>query len=163
MICVANFDTETTRFILDPDYVDHMLIGDENFQYNKEHVEKKNYRKEAISKNRKLLIGTSSVKKRLEWFNGLKIGDSYWCGETFDELCKNKFTVVDIKDVSCPRHILEDIPVFIKAQSPSHRSIVVRANGGQWDQTETQDHFSWRKVTDKEPFQLSDPMCGQVR
>src|ERR1035437_5962556 len=84
--CTANFDYDYVRLTLDPDFVDHMIIGEEEFQYNQEYVNKKNFRKDAIAKNRKLLIGTQSFKKRLAWFHGLKIGDKFWYGDNFDEL-----------------------------------------------------------------------------
>lgn len=46
--CTANFDPDTTRLVLDPDFVDHMLVGEQEFQYNEEYLDKKNFRQEEL-------------------------------------------------------------------------------------------------------------------
>lgn len=93
LICVASFDPENTRFELDPDFVDHTLIGDGNFNYNNEYLAKKKFRQEAKEANKKLLIKTTSKELLADWFLKLKVGDVFWYGHTFDTLATNKYKV----------------------------------------------------------------------
>jgi hypothetical protein len=174
LVCTANFDPENTRFLLDPDFVDHILIeGDGNFQYNKEYLEKRRYRDNAIQENKKILFPTGSVKKLLGWYNQLKPGDVFWAGRTFDDLLVNKFEILSVKD-----HPLSAMPSHVESQlaysgtkylEGKYRMIEVKCleseNSYQVGKTQITDatHFIHRKVTMQQPFPLEDALCGQQK
>ncbi len=138
--CTANLDPETTQLILDPEFVDHMLIGDDEFQYNKEHLAKKNFRQEAIAKNRKLLVRTRAAKKLTAWLHALKPGDKFWMGSTWDELGKNCWEVLSVNE----------------------RVIELRVKNCKSGYTDVLTHnaIKWNKISMVEPYPLTDPLCG---
>ena len=164
--CTANFDPDTTRLVLDPDFVDHMLVGEEDFQYNKEYINKKNFRQEAIANNRKLLVSTQSHRKRIIWFHGLKVGDHFWFGDTFDELVKHSYEVMEVKDLpieACPSHVKDNIGGQIDLM-PHYRVITARRSECTGnDHQLTQDCFAWKKVTSTKPYPLKDELCGHQK
>lgn len=162
LICTVNFDPENTRFQLDPDYVDHMLVGEDGFQYNKEYLDKKNYRVEAIKENTKNLVNTRTAHKLVGWFHGLKIGDTFWFGETWDDMVKDKYVVKEVNDMPTsmlPSHVGTRLGL---AFLPSYRNIKVdrERNGHVSSVVFTADHFHWRKVSMVKPVPLKDELCG---
>lgn len=164
LICTSNFDPDNVKLMLDPDYVDHILLGgDEEFQYNSDYLDKKAFRLEAAAKNKKLLIGTQSVKTRLVWFHGLKVGDIFWCGSNINELEGNHYCVTSIRDDPkdrAPKFMQDDLANMVKLM-PSYRMITVEHNGDKYNTMQyTQDHFAWRKVTATQPHPSKDPLCG---
>lgn len=150
LICTANFDPDSTRFTLDPDYVDHMLVGEEDFQYNTEYLNKKAFREEAIAKNTKLLLNTHSTKKRIQWFAGLNVGDEFWCGYTFDELATSRYKVIS--------SVTNGMPRTIEVVIVEHERLDVGQNV-RFDE----DEFIRMRVASQRPFPMKDPLCGNAR
>lgn len=94
--CVVNFDGEWNRLVLDPDYVDHMLIGEEGeeFETSTAHLNKKLERKQNMAKNRKLCL---KMKEKEEWFfHKAKVGDTFWYGHTFKDLVKREYRIAAV-------------------------------------------------------------------
>ena len=96
LIFTANFDPETVRFMLDPDYVDHLLVGEGEFQYNKEYLDKKTYKADAIEKNKAILLRTGNYKVRSRWMKSLKPGDVFWAGRGIEDMVRSKYTVLKL-------------------------------------------------------------------
>jgi hypothetical protein len=152
LVCTANFNPNLTRFQLDPDYVDHMLIGEEDFEYNKQYLSKKTFREEAIKKNTKLLVSVHSMAARVEWILSLKPGQVFWAGDTFDEMCKNKYEVVNVlNDYKPPK-------LDIKVLSHMHRAHLVGTH-----LRKDEAWFHRVKVSMQEPFLMEDPLCDRQR
>lgn len=148
LVMTANFDPDYVRFQLDPDFVDHMLIGEDDFEYNTSYINKKAYRDEAIKNNKKILVQTKATKKRAEWISNLKVGDEFWLGSDFDELAYNKYKVMEAISDTNARHI--------RVEAVSN---VIAANIGRsfvWDEA----YFVYRYVSMKQPYTLEDPLCG---
>lgn len=129
--------------------------------------DKKNFRQEAIAKNRKLLVSTQSNKKRIAWFHGLKVGDVFWYGETFDEMIENKYEVSEIRDLplkACPGHVQDNIAHYVHLM-PCYRVIGVKVNDNPNPNagTLTQDCFAWKKLSMTKPYPLKDELCGSQR
>lgn len=172
LICTVNFDPDNTRFLLDPDFVDHILLNEgDNFQYNQEYLSKKKFREEAILKNSKILIGTRSVRKTLEWFYGLKPCDEFWMGDTFDDLIGTKYVIDDIVDQpisSMPEHMYSRLAIqgtcYLQGKYRTLKVTMLTNAKNPYNvnnsQTLTADHFLFRKVTNQEPFPLRDELCG---
>lgn len=148
LVMTANFDPDYVRFQLDPDFVDHMLIGDDDFEYNQSYLNKKAYRDEAIKKNKKLLIQTRATKKRTEWITSLKPDDEFWMGSDFDELAHNKYKVIE--------HISNRNPTQIRVETVSNVNQAMIGRSMVWDEA----YFVYRYVSMKQPYVLEDPLCG---
>ncbi len=170
LICVANFDPDFTMFELDPDYADHLIIGQDTFTYNEEYAAKKKFREEAIKKNRAMLVKTRSSKSRMAWFESLKQGDKFWYGDTFEDLANNCFEVVNVVDQplnTMPRHVAERMGDDLKFASvyrimeANRLTNVNKYNGGTL--VFSTDHFAYKKISMQEPYPLVDPLCGQQR
>jgi hypothetical protein len=153
LVCTANFDPDTVRFQLDPEYVDHILIGDTDFQYNKEYLGKKAFREEATKNNTKILVRTRLLNQRIKWLATLKVGDVFWMGNTLDELHHNKLEVVTI--------VSNTDPLKISAKqliAPNGYGVAV---GKTFEFRE--DYFASRYVTMKEQFPMEDPLCDRPK
>lgn len=170
LICVANFDPDYSRFILDPEYATHMLIGDDAFQYNEEYLAKKKYRQDAMKTNAKNQINVRSAKARHNWFENLKLGDKFWYGNTHDEIGDNEYTITKIDDLpmsKAPAYTLTKMGTDVQYMH-KYRTIQCTRKPQPSDSKYTtntmvftSDHFTWQKVMTKEPVPLSDPLCGQ--
>ena len=143
LFCTANFDPDRVRFQLDPDFVDHVLIGEDDFQYNEEYLNKKAFRDDAVKKNTKMLVRTQSTAKRVEWLAKLKVGDVFWAGWSLDVMIKNCYTVV--------RSVNDQHPLSIEATCNGRRLSL------------EENWFSRNKVCDKQPHPLEDPLCGHPK
>lgn len=181
LICVANFDPENTRFELDPDYIDHTLVGEGNFEYNVEYQQKKKFRQEAMEANKKLLVKTSSKKTLVAWFLGLKVGDEFWFGQTFDDLVATKYKITAINKGNKPKKEKDPNNYTWQAQSYSiaeqgaHDFLdetqwqtidtVLLSTQNQYARVGAKGHmnigsFHWKKVSMTEPHPMKDQLCG---
>ena len=175
LICVANFDPVTTRFELDPDFVDHTLVGEGDFQYNTEYLNKKKFRAEAMEKNKAIMVKTSSDKQLIKWYTGLKPGDEFWFGGTFDEFVGCKYRVLKIENVPAPAY--RDTYNFNQTDAAKVR--LSQRTDLQWTKMECEvlEHvetwtkpgstksfvisdFSWKKVSHTKPHPMKDPLCA---
>jgi hypothetical protein len=172
LICVANFDPDFSRFIIDPEFATHMLIGEDKFEYNEEYLAKKAYRGEAMKKNAAHLVNTRNPSKRLDWFEGLKVGDKFWYGNTYEEMIDNEYTVTKIDDKpknSISGHIKDrmgdDFGYMTKMRTifASRTQLATDNKFTTQNLMFTSDHFHWSKVSTKQPEPLSDPLCGRQK
>lgn len=171
LICVANFDPENTRFELDPDFIDHSILGEGEFHYNNEYATKKKFRQDAMEANRKLLVRTSSKKALVAWFVGLQPGDVFWHGPTFDELATTKYKVLKILKGTQPQ-IMPNYYGVLDKRAEANQYI-----GAQWQTIEVETlespysrvgsrqqfdvgQFHWQKVTMSQPHPMKDELCG---
>lgn len=170
LICVINLDPQYVKFELDPDYVDHTLIGDGDFNYNEEYQEKKKFRREAMEKNKKLLVKTSSDKSLIDWYNNLKVGDEFWYGATFDELVTQKYRIKAIKK--------DKKGSFSPLYNPVHlNQLVNKIDEKNWRTLECEviegeayslgsvnkldiTMFAWKKVSMTKPYPMKDLLCA---
>lgn len=179
LICVANFDPENTRFELDPDFIDHQIIGEGEFQYNQEYAHKRKYRDEAMAANRAIMIKTSNKAGLKDWWLGLKIGDEFWSADSFDDLEKCKYKVSQVQKCNKPnfpprndyygggnhkkdyanRAFLED-KEWVQIEVTVLKSPYERTGSTK---NYTIGDFSWKKVTMVEPFPMKDPLCAPLK
>jgi hypothetical protein len=165
--CVASLDPLCTRLSLDPEYVDHMLLGDGgDFQYNREYVDKKSFRQEAITRNKKLLVNVTSAKKRLEWVHQLKVGDTFWAAYRWDTVTTTEpYTITSIKDLpltAVPTYVKNDLGscfVFMPCYREIRTSHPNNFNSGLWQQ----DTFKFLRVSVTKLFSLKDELCGNQK
>ncbi|CAM6003914.1 unnamed protein product [Sphagnum balticum] len=145
--CTANFDPDTTRLVLDPDFVDHMLIGEADFQYNKEYLDKKNFREEAMAKNRKLVL---NARAKIKWLATAKPGDVFWGGNTFEKLVNDQYQVFEVfKDGPVP--VLKAFKVIDIGTSHAREYVFGI------------DTIRWTKLSLQKPYPLEDELCGHQK
>jgi hypothetical protein len=153
LMCTANFDPDTVRFQLDPDFVDHVLIGDDDFQYNREYLSKKAFREEAVKNNNKILVRTRYLKVRTTWMASLKVGDVFWMADSLDELPHYKYEVDTTVSDTTP------LQISIKLIETPESSMLTLGSFFIRDE----DWFASRYVTMKQPFPMGDPLCDRPR
>lgn len=106
LICMADVPAATTKFELDPEYADHLLIGDEEFQPGAVYKEQKKLRQEAIKANKKLMVNfKKDPKKFAEWFNNLKAGDSFWLAYDYDNLHACQYEITSVSKSHNKEHV----------------------------------------------------------
>jgi len=178
LICVANFDPDNTRFELDPDFVDHTLIGEGEFSYNQEYANKKKFRQDAMDANRKIMEKTSSKRGLRAWYLSLKPGDVFWFGNSFDELCTNKYVVKRIIKASKPKPNTSNSYYNQGVDRKTYANGFLEDNEWQTVEVEVLENsyhkpgtiklfeigvFSWAKVTMVQPHPMKDQLCGQPK
>lgn len=164
-VCVTEFMGVGQRLILDPDYADHIMIGEGDFDPLEIQRERRNFRNRMMNKNRKLLVTMETPEQIMAWVKSLKVGDTFYYGYRIADMVDKKYEVVDIN------------PDFqVKDHSPSYnQDRIMKAFGltrnDKWPmitikrikhphQTNTEkvgaSHFERRAVTMQEPYRLTD-------
>jgi hypothetical protein len=176
LMCMANFDPNNTRFIIDPDYVDHLLLsdGEEKFEAANEWLAKRAFRTDAIRKNTERLVGANNLNKLYQWLNDRKVGDVFWRGSSWDEMVESKYEITGIDDKQVPagyatpeRSKLEAMGVAAKFITV-YREITIKILQSKWraigaTNVEDLSDFRWKKLTDTLPDPLSDDLCGHQK
>lgn len=107
-ICLANIEFGYTRYVVDPDFQDHMLLdGDQTkFEYNTSFKEDRARRQSILKENKKLLEPTDTALHIEQIVNKLKVGDKFWMGWDVYQCVRSDFTVKAIrhKPLSQLRH-----------------------------------------------------------
>jgi hypothetical protein len=108
LTCVTDLDPANERLDLDPDFADHVLLsnGEEEFEYNRLHKAAIKYRKDAINKNKKLLLDLPTAKDRVDWFLSLKKGDKIWMGYSWYDLVEKQWEITKIANT--PKNKITD-------------------------------------------------------
>jgi hypothetical protein len=100
-ICVTEFDPDQTRFALDPEYADHMLLSNEgeDFDTKSRYDELKKKREQIHRKNKKLRVQITDENDAVAWIKTLKVGDQVWWGYSISNIYKEAYYVqsIDIK------------------------------------------------------------------
>jgi len=140
--CVADLDPNSTRLILDPDFVDHLLLSDagEEFDYSKMHTDRASFRKAAIEKNKKLLVDLSTPELRLSWFKSLKVGDAMWISNySWDDVVERPGMITDL---------------LLKKNPADDSVVLVKIKG--YDREYKLGHLLGFKVLKSKPWPLKD-------
>lgn len=97
--CVTEFDPDQTRFVLDPEYADHMLLADADAEFDAKsrYDEIKKKREKINRQNKKLRIPLETRELALAWVKTLKVGDQIWWGYNISNLYKEPYFIKEIK------------------------------------------------------------------
>jgi len=103
-LCVTQFDPDETRFSLDPEYADHMLLAseDEEFDTKSRYDEAKKKREQINRKNKKIAISIPDEAAALAWMATLKVGDQLWYGWSIGGIEEKPYFVHEIVLVEPP-------------------------------------------------------------
>ncbi len=149
-ICIARFDAGEHRFVLDPGYAEHLLLGEGDYQYHKDRERLTTFRNEAIEKNKQLLIDTSHKASCIVWWKSLKIGDTIYVGYGPDDVGDTVFKILSIgKD-----HKKLEMETIYDANGvfdPSWSNLGQKEN---WSRT----NFvaAWDAISTKKPYSLKE-------
>lgn len=161
LYCVANFDPNSVKFSLDPEYADHLLLNqEEDFNHNKEYLQKKKFRKEAIEANNRILLSTKSSEFIAPWFLSLKVGDQFWMSDTYEGLIDSKHTVLRIAEKPMDK-LSHMVPAWagvniLANDLPVQRTIEVQLDNITTVYVLCLYDFVGRKLTNKPPFSLKE-------
>ncbi len=75
--CMTDFDFSSTRFEVDPEYAEHVLL-DADFDIKKIHKASLAARKIIIKMNRKIGRKAATVKQFNQIIESMKVGDTFW-------------------------------------------------------------------------------------
>lgn len=170
LLCLANIDHRNTKFTIDPEYVDHIILNDGvDFQHNREYLEKRKFREAAMAANKNILLNTKSPKELLEWMKALKAGDIFWAGETYDELSDNAYEVTKIEYMPSTDlanhiiHMLHANGIATPCDIPKVEVKTLDKSYGAWRRFFHINNLLNLKLTMQKPFPLEDKLCGQIK
>lgn len=118
------YEKQPTDILMhDPHYVDHMIIAEENDEYDPSEIsrKKKILRDEIIKHNKASKLDVSEVDKAVELMNNMVVGQVYW------QSSKTCFTINSIERTTVPSHYgyskrkITDIP----------KITVIKSNGDE--------------------------------
>lgn len=115
-LCVTQFDPDETRFTLDPEYADHMLLAseDEEFDIKTRYAEAKKRREQVNRKNKKIAIQMPDEATAVAWMKTLKIGDEIWYGYQIGSIEEKPYYIHEV--------VLTEPQ--LKAQGPAYPSFL---------------------------------------
>ena len=104
-ICITELDPDVTRFKLDPEYADHMLLSageNTEFDTSSRYDELKKRREALHRRNRKLATPITDYTAAIAWMKTLKVGDQFWYGHSISNIYKEAYCIEQINFVSPP-------------------------------------------------------------
>ena len=97
--CMTQFDFNNSKFVLDPEYADHILLSaDEEFKPLSSFKEKKKFRDRAVAKNKDIIVPKDRTTL-LAWINALVVGDVFHYGFYIPDMVAQKYRVLEITEV----------------------------------------------------------------
>lgn len=163
--CMTMFDYARTKFLLDPEYVDHILLSEDE-EYDPIAAAKKNkqFRVQAINKNRKLALPRDS-ESVLKWLETLKPGQTFYYGYSVADMTTTKYKVIKTTNVKLSSMDTWNAERLMKKlglrRTDSVKKIyvetVINSFGDSGDKVEFYaDEFLERFITEKEVFPLKE-------
>ena len=78
--CLASFKPDKVRFKIDPDYVDHLIIGEGSFDHKERHKNLKKFRNDANKENLKIAMPATNPEERVKLWDQLQVGTIFYVG-----------------------------------------------------------------------------------
>jgi hypothetical protein len=154
LICLADVDTSHTRFVIDPDYQDHILIGDGNFEHSKFFHEDKKRRQEILKKNKALLTPTGTWAQVNDALATLKVGDKIWYGSDVYRAVKSPYTILKIS--SKPLKSMGTWEVYGNDNTTDTMYEIKVTNKDKIDRTMSTSYLAKGKLFLQEPLPFED-------
>lgn len=102
-LCVTQFDPDQTRFGLDPEYADHMLLASEEDEFDAktryDTLKKKREQVKRMNAKLRLMTGGDELST-IAWMQSLKVGDTLWWGYSLSSIRKEPFVVKDVSKLN---------------------------------------------------------------
>lgn len=95
LYCVADYDYDSTRFEVDPEYAEQIFL-DGDFNIKDIHSKSLEARKIITKMNRKQGIKFKTLKDSNDFFSTLKPGDKYWCSADYTAKWVVEYEIVKV-------------------------------------------------------------------
>jgi hypothetical protein len=97
-LCITQFDPDQTRFQLDPEYADHMLLASEEDEFDvKTRYSNLKKKRERINRlNEKIRLKWADEPAVIAWMQTLKVGDQLWWGYGKNSIHKEPYVVLEV-------------------------------------------------------------------
>jgi hypothetical protein len=163
--CMTTFDSRYAKFVLDPEYADHIILGEgEDFKPVNSFKEKKKFRDKAIANTKKLLID-KEPGSILAWINQLEIDDEFYCGYNVPDMIDQKYKVVSFVENTVSSSAANyDVERYFKffglKRSDTIRILTVEIVKHRYRPTGHKltlspiEFINMNSITEKEPFPL---------
>lgn len=163
--CLTQFVSDTSKFVLDPEYADHIMLSDgEEFKPTGSFKEKKKFRDKAIANNKKLMVPKDN-ESVTAWFNNRKVGDEFYYGYSVPDMVESKYRVLEVTDKKVGSYdsyyadrLIKQLKVskndsirVLKLEIIKHRWQII----GKFSELNVTDIFG-QSILDKEPFPLTE-------
>lgn len=99
LLCLTDFDYRETRFQVDPEYAEHMLL-DAEFDITAIRKKANEGRKVVIKMNRKLGVKPKNLGDWNNFFESLKTGDKFWVTEDYTGRWNKEYTFISKKKIT---------------------------------------------------------------
>jgi len=163
--CITQLINNNSRFILDPEYADHLILGaGEEFKPTNSFKEKKKFRDKAIANTKKLLI-PKDINSITTWFNNLKVGDVFYYGYSIPDMVGSQYKVIEMEDVKISSYDSYFGEMIARQLNKSKNDLIRKIKlenlknrwgaSGQFSVVNLTDLFG-KSITDKEPFPLTE-------
>ena len=96
--CLADYDFDSTRFEVDPEYAERIFL-DAEFDIKEVHRASLEARKLVIKGNRKIGTKPKTLKEFNDFFSKLKAGDTLWVSQDYTCRWLQEYTIVDITKI----------------------------------------------------------------
>lgn len=96
--CVSDYDFESTRFEVDPEYAEKIFL-DADFDIKQIHNASLEQRKIITKMNRKTGIKPKSLKEHNNFFVGMGAGDKFWVTQDFTARWTQEFEITKIETI----------------------------------------------------------------
>jgi hypothetical protein len=95
-ICAVTNLNEYERFIIDPDYAEHLILGDNNKFDFASHKKKERAHRNKISKlNKKLIVKFSSIEDVVAYFGKLPLNSTFYMGWSTIDAIDKKYQILE--------------------------------------------------------------------
>lgn len=147
LICLVEINHSNMRFIIDPDYQDSVLLGDDTYSYNNALKDAQKAKRAIDKKNKPLLVDTRTWESINAAFATLKPGDTVWDGWSSQEASKRAITVISIEKKSKHTYSANK-----HAPCLDFYAIELTHSGHPHKYKEETEHFVGRKLFLTQPF-----------
>ncbi len=99
LFCLTDFDFTCTRFEIDPEYAEHVLL-DADFDIKQIHKNSLAARKIVTKMNRKVGIKPKTLQEFNDFFEKLKVGDTFWTSGDYTGRYTQEYVLTAINKVT---------------------------------------------------------------
>jgi hypothetical protein len=100
-ICAVTNISDHERFVIDPDYAEHLILGgDDKFDFAHQKKKERAHRNKISKLNKKLIVRFASSEDAWSYFNALPLNSTFYMGWSATDAIDRKFEILRISDTS---------------------------------------------------------------
>lgn len=155
--CLASFKPDRIRFKIDPEYVDHLIIGEGQFDHKEIYKNLKKFRKEANVENLKISMPAATTVERLALWEQLQLGTCFYEGY------KEKNEIIEFtnyyKVIRCPKNkakitleIIDSVRSYVIGDKDSYTKKEFSEEGCMWSDNSVYSFIKPAPIKDGEEW-----------